>query len=314
MMKFILYVSFFLAIIILLFSTVTYITDRGLRKSEFGNMKEWRDIFDKKIHADIVIQGSSRAWVQFDTYILDSVLNANSYNMGMDGTPFDVQYVKYMSYVENNKYPKVILQNVDWDTMDKNTPVFQKYQLVPFLGNASFKERLLSNKILTKSDIYFPFLKYAGEPKALQVGISEFFGVQHFSSLKHKGFLGVDAKWNGSNFEKRKKSGKNHWHRNTEVEKLFINFLLDCKRKNIKVVLVFAPCYYENAGLIDDFEGLKTYYSDIAKRNKVDFWDYSLDSISYSKDNFYNASHLNKKGAEAFTLKLANQLRNLKVI
>jgi hypothetical protein len=234
--------------------------------------------------------------------------------MGMDGTPFDVQYVKYLSYVENNNYPKVILQNVDWDTMDKNTPVFQKYQLVPYLSNHSFKDHLLSYKILTRSDVYFPFLKYTGEPKAIQIGFSEFFGIQHFLSPKHKGFLAVNKKWDGDNFERRKKNGKSHWHRNIEVERLFVDFLLDCKKKNIRVILVFAPCYYENAETMVDFNGLKTYYGDIARKYNLAFLDYSLDSISYNKNNFYNASHLNKKGAEAFTLKLANQLKRMQII
>ncbi|MFA5047332.1 MAG: hypothetical protein WC542_15505 [Paludibacter sp.] len=314
MKKFLFYIFGFTFVIILLFSLITFITDKGLKKSEYGNLKEWSDIFNKNIHADIVIQGSSRAWVQFNTYILDSVLNADAYNMGMDGTPFDVQYVKYKSYTENNKYPEVILQNVDWDTMDKNTPVFQKYQLLPYLNNHYFDEQLLNNKIIPDKDVYLSFLKYAGEPKAVQVGFSEYVGIRHYVSPKHKGFMSVEGNWNESDFEKRKNGGKIHWEKNPEVEKLFIEFLQDCQSKKIKVVLVFAPYYHGLNNIIIDMTGLKTYYRNIAIKYNVEFLDYSLDPVFHDKNYFYNASHLNKKGAEMFTLKLANKLKDMQII
>ena len=314
MKKFLSYIFCFTFVIIFLFSLITCITDKGLKKSEYGNLKEWNDIFNKNIHANIVIQGSSRAWVQFNTYILDSVLNADAYNMGMDGTPFDVQFVKYKSYIENNKYPEVILQNVDWDTMDKNIPVFQKYQFLPFLNNHNFDEQLLKNKIIPYKDVYLPFLKYAGESKAIQVGISEYFDIRHYASPKHKGFLGVDENWNESNFERKKNGGKVHWKKNPEVEKLFVDFLQDCKSKKIKVILVFAPYYHELNGIILDLNGLKDYYKNIAKKYNVELLDYSVDSISFNKKYFHNVSHLNKKGAEKFTLKLANKLKSMQII
>jgi len=314
MKKFLIYILGLSIVIILLFSLITFITDKGLEKSEYGNLKEWSDIFDKKIHSNIVIQGSSRAWVQFNTYILDSVLNADAYNMGMDGTPFDLQYVKYKSYVENNKYPELILQNVDWDTMDKNIPVFQKYQLLPFLNNHYFGEQLLNNNIIPYKDVYLPFLKYTGEPKAIQVGIAEYFGIKHYASPKHKGFMSVEENWNESNFKKRKNGGKVHWVKDPEVEKLFIEFLQDCQSKNIKVVLVFAPYYHELDNIIIDMTGLKTYYRNIAKEFKVDFLDFSTDSISNDKKYFYNASHLNKKGDEIFTLELARMLKEMQIV
>ena len=229
----------------------------------------------------------------------------------MDGTPFDVQYVKYKAYVENNKYPKMILQNVDWDTMDKNVPVFQKYQLLPYLNDPYFENQLLKNNIITNSDVYLPFLKYAGEPQAIKVGFSEYLGIQHFISQKHHGFLGAPENWDGANFEIRQKSGKMIWSKNKDVEKLFIDFLNDCQKKNIKVVLVFAPFYYKLAYLIEDFKGLKTYYRDIAKKNNVVLLDFSLDSMNHNENYFHNVSHLNKRGADVFTLKLVTKLKHL---
>lgn len=313
MKRFLIKILIFSAIIFSLFSGLTFIVDKGMRKSEYGNLNEWSAIFDKKIDADVIIQGSSRAWVQFDTHIIDSVLKTNSYNMGMDGTPFDVQYVKYKALVKNNTYPKVILQNVDWDCLEKNEPVFQKYQLLPFLNNQYFEDIVLKNNIIPIADAYLPFLKYSGEPNAIHVGFLEFFGIYHYKSLKYKGFHASEGIWDGRNLKKWKKRGS-IWKKNPDTEKLFINFLLDCKQKKIKVILVLAPFYKDLKTSMEDFDEMRHYYEVTAKKYNLIFLDYSLDSITYDKTNFYNVSHMNKKGAEAFSLKLANQLKSMNVL
>lgn len=314
MKKFIVNILLFSIAIVLIFTLITAITDSGLRKSEYGNFKEWNDIFNKRINSNIIIQGSSRAWVQYNTYILDSVLNSNSYNMGMDGSPFDVQYVRYEAYILNNTSPNVIIQNVDWDTMDKNIPVYQKYQFLPFTNDLFFKKLLLENKLLPKVDIYLPCLKYSGETKAIQIGFSEFFGIKHFLSEKHKGFAPSDKNWDGRNFEIRKSLGKIDRKRNLEIENLFDTFLSDCKQKKIRVILVFAPVYYELVNYFANYNELLLYYKDIADKYDIDFLDYSLDPISYDKNNFYNATHLNKKGSELFSTELANRLKTMNIL
>lgn len=314
MKKFLLYSISFAALTVVVFSVITYVTDRGLQQSEFGNLKEWRDIFESNINADIIVQGSSRAWVQYDTQILDSVLNANSYNMGMDGSPFDVQYLKYKMYIHQNKAPKVIIQNVDWDLMDKNVPVFQKYQFLPFMSDPVFEAALLKNNFISKSDVYLPFLKYTGEPKAIQVGFSEFFGLQHFATDKHKGFHANEAEWNPHDFYMRKQMGEIGWKMNSELDMMFHEFLSDCKSRNIKVILVFAPCYHEFTKTLSNYNELKLYYARFAKQYNIQFLDYSLDNLSYNTRNFYNATHLNKNGAEAFTIKLSNQLKKIQIL
>lgn len=314
MKKFIINILLFSIAIFSIFSLLSFLVDRGLRKSEYGNLKEWNEIFDKKISSDILVQGSSRAWVQFNTFILDSILNGNSYNMGMDGSPFDVQYLRYKACVNNNIQPKLILQNVDWDTMSKNATVYQKYQFLPYINDPDFEEQVLKEGLLSKSDIYIPFLKYSGQTKAIQIGLSEFFGVKHFVSAKHKGYAGADVSWDGSNFEKRKKQGKIRWSINPQVEQLFKEFLSDCKKRNIKVVLVFSPAYHELSEMIVGRTDLLSYYEAMARDYNAGFVDFSTDSLSLDKNNFYNATHLNKRGSELFTLKLTNQLKTMNLL
>ncbi len=56
-------------------------------------------------------------------------------------------------------------------------------------------------------------------------------------------------------------------------------------------------------------EGMQIYHS-FSKKYDIPFLDYSDDtSLTYDTAYFYNAMHLNKKGAELFTLKLANDIK-----
>lgn len=311
MKKFIIKTSFFLVILISLFTIIYYITNKGLEKSEFGNLKEWKEIFAGEINSHILIHGSSRARVQYSTYIIDSVLNTDSYNMGIDGSPFDIQYLRFKTYLGKNSPPKIILQNVDLDLLDKNLVVFQKYQFLPFLNNLDFKEILYKNGVISNSDYSLPFLRYYGQPKAIQIGFLEYFGIKHFKSKSINGFLSVDKKWDGRNFEKKKKTGINHWKIDPELEKLFLCFLAECKSKNIKVVLVYAPIYYELQKHTLNFTESELYYKNIAKKNGLHFFNYCNDTISFNKKYFYNATHLNSKGAEIFTKKLTKDIKSV---
>ena len=50
-------------------------------------------------------------------------------------------------------------------------------------------------------------------------------------------------------------------------------------------------------------------YKKLSKKHAIPFWDYSSDSISFNKDYFYNANHLNKTGADLFTAKFAERFK-----
>jgi hypothetical protein len=81
MKKFLLKTLLYLSLIFSLFAIIVFITNSGLRKSDFGNLKEWREVLAGEVNADVLINGSSRAWVQYNPMIIDSLLLTNSYNL-----------------------------------------------------------------------------------------------------------------------------------------------------------------------------------------------------------------------------------------
>ena len=59
---------------------------------------------------------------------------------------------------------------------------------------------------------------------------------------------------------------------------------------------------------------MMTMFQNIADRNNIPFLDYSNDPICYDTSYFYNAMHLNARGADIFTAKLAHDLDSLNII
>lgn len=300
--------ALFACAIILALSILCYATIVGLRKSDFGNLKEWRLILNGEINADFIINGSSRAWVHFDVKMIDSLLSTNAYNFGMDGAAFDVQYIRFKSYINNNPKPRIVIQHVDVDLLIGNDVTFQRYQYLAFLNNEKFVDLLWKHKILSLSDVIFPFSLFMGEPKAIEVGLSEYFSLKHYSNDKYKGFKSNNDSWDELKF-KANQSNQLVWSPNNDLKQLFEQFLVECKDNNIKVVLVFSPYYYDLRKRIVGYEALINYYSAMAQKQDALFLDYSFSEISNSSTNFYNATHLNTQGATLFTNQFIRDLK-----
>lgn len=310
MKQFLIKISVYTIFFVLLFTLLTFVVDNGLKKSEYGNLKEWNSLFNGKINSEIIIQGSSRAWTQYSTEIIDSVLNMNSYNLGIDGTPYDFQYVRFELLMKYNRKPKIIIQNVDFNNMGRNHLVYQKYQYLPFLPNIHFKEVLFLNNF-SRFDYYLFFTKYCGSYKIINIGLSEYFKIKQYENIKYKGYQGQLKSWDEDNFRKVIHNGGIRWNKDIDVQRQFEDFLLRCKKNDIKVLLVHAPVYKYANTITHDFDGMINYYASLAQKHDCFFLDYSKDSISNETKYFYNATHLNKLGSEKFTIKLCEDIKKI---
>lgn len=90
------------------------------------------------------------------------------------------------------------------------------------------------------------------------------------------------------------------------------NFILFLKNKNIEPILFSSPTYrdynkYLNGKQVE--RNLEDIHS-ICKKNDIQYWRFDED-IRFSKEDFYNQDHLNKKGASKFSIILNDRLRTL---
>jgi hypothetical protein len=296
---------------------LVFLTDRGLKKSVGRHYEVWNDLYGSKINADMLFCGNSRAFQQYSPKVFDSVLNLNSYNIGMDGWSFIMQLARLNIYLHHNRKPSYIVQNIDMSTFFDKKELFGYDQFLPYLSDSLIVNACHNYKgAFTIPEIYFPFFKYNNQYRLVIQALAEDLKIRHAKKELYKGFAAHNLPWDGQ-FDKVKKelsrinrdSARSSFVFETNTLVIFNQFLDYCQNNNIRIFLVFAPTYYEALELDPCLEIYKQMFVKIACRHKVTYLDYSKDSICYDRGYFFNSAHLNLMGATKFSEKLAEQLK-----
>ena len=287
--------------------------DTGLKKSRNAYFASWNDLYSSKINADLLIMGSSRAEFQVSSKILDSTLSLNAYNLGLSAWHFDMQYARFRMYLQHNCKPKYIIQNVDVYGFSKRSDVADYPQFLPYIQDTILQKTFRRHK--GEFDFYqrnIPLLKYKNQQKIAFEGFFNFMGFSNLydTTSKYKGYQGNNYVWNKDfeTFKKRFPKGAKYRF-DKEVKQQFNEYLAFCQQENIIVFLVYAPEYYEVQTYYKNKSELINLCYESVKKYDCHFLDYSKNSLCYDRKYFYNSQHLNKTGAELFSLDLGNKIK-----
>lgn len=292
-------VCIFSAIILISFSALDWWYSKALINSHERKYEAWYDLMHGKIDADIIICGSSRAWVHISPQILDSVLNTSIYNLGIDGSQIMRQIRKYRLFRRYNVRPSLIIQNIDVHTMYKGNS-YEREQFFPYFWNYDLRKEFCESESISFPEKYIPLFRY------------DF--TFNFSPLKRKskyldhGYKGMDRIWNGKKYN--------------EVDSItfsydkiafeeFDEFLQEVINDGVKIVFVYAPIYIGATRKMTNLNEMYLFYQKIADKYHIPILDYTYMDICSDTTYFYNANHLNKRGAEIFSDSLAHDLQSL---
>jgi len=308
MRKFISHTVFFVLCVIIFLIVFDYFISNQLRKRDnvVRNIV-WKEIFTGKLQSDVVVMGSSRAWSQYNPIILDSILNINSYNLGIDGRGINSQILRYDTYQRLNVKPKLIIQNIDMTTIDKDN-AYCREQFFPYFFDKTFRQEVVELENLSFADMYIPAYRYAGYFHKI---LSWLGAVKPENSTLTKGYRGKDLKWDGSKFKKLTEI--NYLHDSLSLSQ-FDRYLAKANSENIKIIFVYAPTYIGATEKIKNIEGMYIMYDSIAQKYDIPILDYNYSFISYDTAYFHNATHLNKIGADLFSAKLAYDIDSLGIL
>lgn len=275
-----------------------------------GEYEVWNDIYDANIDCDLAIYGSSRAWVQIDPKIMKDTLNLISYNFGIDGHNFWLQYLRHSEFLKNNSAPKSILIAVDVFSLDKRPDLYNKEQFLPYLfWKKEIQNYTISYEGLNFVDYYLPLTRYFGV-----IDIFNLITLNYLKSTENyrvAGFRAMDSEWN-DDFQIAKSKMESYKAKiDPASKKLFERFIHECDSLDIQLILAYTPEYIDGQNFISNRSEIVEMFSNYARENDLIFLDYSSDSICLDKSNFYNSTHLNRRGATKFTKKLARDLKNL---
>lgn len=308
MKRFLLKLGITVAVILAAAYGLDWMITNNLRHSDARMFHTYNTIYNGDLQCDALVMGSSRGQVQYSTSIIDSITGLNSYNISVDGRCIDAEVTIYNFYRRHCPKPKVIIQNIDWGTLQMSNG-YEREQYLPYLRS----EKLLYKEVKDREDFswadhYIPLWRYSGYHETIKEGLRLPAKMARPKNID-KGFIATDKEWDGAAFRQIDTLGLTI---NPEAVEIFDRYLAQCQSEGIQVVMVYAPFYIgatrKMGPAVDTMFAL---YQSFADRYGCQILNYTYDSISYDTLNFYNASHLNRRGAEQFSIKLAKDLKEL---
>lgn len=287
-------------------TVVDYIYSEAAIRSNRYCIESWYDLMNGKIESDVIVMGSSRAWVHINPIILDSVLNTNSYNIGFDGSCINRQVRKYHLFRRFNKKPKLIIQNIDYASLGY-TIGYMREQFFPYFWNKPMRDEFLNSEPFSFEEKYIPFFRYLKNFNMQQL----YEIIDNTSRTLTKGYEGKERKWDGSAYNEIKSI---EFVPNDTTMMMFENYLKETLADSIKIIFVYAPLYYGAIKKITNIDEMYATYAVFANKYNIPILDYTNMTICSDKTYFYNALHLNIRGAKIFTDSLAYDLKKLEIL
>ncbi|WP_439185731.1 DUF1574 family protein [Carboxylicivirga taeanensis] len=314
MKRFLIKCLFYTVIFIGLLSILTTAVDCGLKIVNDNLFGDWNRLLGDQIKDDIIVVGNSRAKVHFDPILIEKLTGLSCYNLGKDATDLFQQQTVINSIVESQIHPKYVVLSTDINSLPKKSEIFEKQAYLPYLNN-SFISNVLEE--VDQQVVYertLPFIKYRGYPEIILKGLLRHFKKDNEYS-RTKGFEPQNRIWN-NDFSKFQKMMGNEKIVLSEDEvnegfKILQHIIDVCKSKGIGVIIVQPPRYCELYEYFPQKEKIDIQIQNLSITNDIFYLDYSHSNISLDKSFFYNASHLNARGAQIFTTKLCNDLNKL---
>ncbi len=289
---------------------------KKIKNYKEGEFTVWNDLYDGKINADIVIYGSSRAWLHINSTMMEDSLKINTYNLGINSHNFWLEYFRHSLLLKYNKKPKLIIHALDMATLDKRVDLFNPDQFLPYmLFNKEMKSVINGYKGYTNADFIIPLLRYYGKKDAI-LGVIKYCLHPNKNPVKRiKGYEGAsDLSWHNDLDKAKKQMNFYQPKLDTATIRLFEKHLADCKQQGIKILLLYTPEFIDGQMFTKNREEVIAIFRNFGFKYNVPFMDYSNDTMSYQKKYFFNAEHLNKLGAEIFTKKLIDTLRQTELL
>ncbi len=312
MKHFIIRLSTFLALVFVLLLGLDIFVSHIFRYAPDRRVIVWNEITQGGIESELVILGSSRAWVQYSPMILDSILQVSTYNLGIDGSTFNRQVERYQIYCKYNKRPSVIIQNIDFFSTLGYLTGYEREQYFPFLYNADFRN-IIKEPLAWYE--YLPMGRYYGHSDLFKdILFNQYTGdLQRYNNGEglYKGYAGQNNSWNRSALDEVDSITFVYSER---IKPIFTNFLTQAKLEGQRIIFVYAPFYIEGVQKVTNIQECFAVFDSIANEYDIPILDYTYSPISYDTTYFYNATHLNKQGAELFSTMLANDLDSLDVV
>jgi hypothetical protein len=297
-----------LFVLIMLAWGVQSVLVAGLRRSTSGSLGTVNQVVHGHIDAEILISGSSRAVYHYDPKIIEAYTGRSTFNIGRDGTRADEQAALLRVYLRHNRKPGYLIQNLDPRSLMADGEVTDASQLIPWLNEEAFYQTAFSHRRyfwVYRQAPLFGIMRH----RAVKLSLQGLLGIPEHGNNRVAGYCPQDKVWN-DDFAKFHALHPNGLDYPVDPKGVSVmREILDlCRQEGIKIILVYSPEYIEGQRLTRNRPQILSGLQSLAEEFRAPFWDYSQEPISCERTNFYNSSHLNRKGATAFSELLGTRL------
>ncbi len=314
MSKFLLHVFKIIIISFIVAFFIQYLADSGLKKMDDSIYADWNKILGGQLNSDLVILGSSRAYVSYDPLIIEKTTGLSSYNLSFNAGSYNLQGLKFESYLKKNKHPLVIIQNIDLTHFSKSNYIPEGFQFLPYLDNNKLSLGLSEINSDYSWNHYIPLFKYNPYKSFLVKGLFSLVGKEYSILPTNKGFapkINIFKK-DEHNLRRLRELASDTANIQLFRKKLLITkeFLQKYKNDSTKIFLVWAPEYKERLEIITSIVNpvKQDIVQMVSNMPGIYFLDFSEDPINLKKEYFYDTFHLNEKGATLFSTKLSVEI------
>ena len=314
MKRFLTRVILFLSIVWVLAWSMDWMICRGLLEMDDYRFQDYSAMLKGGLENEVLIMGNSRGKSHYDTYMIDSLMNTDSFCIGCGGYPLNVQLLKYRLYREHNGKPRIIIQELDYGTPRVVNDVrhqHQSEQFFPLIYDRTGRREL--RKVgYGFGELNLPLYRMYGYQQVIKNGIIEFMGLKHHVSRPaYKGHRPEEGDWDGTELQKMEPSPVSL---SEEGKALLQEYLSECRADSIQVVLVYSPMYMGAQEKLLDLKELRFVFNEIAREYGCVYLDYLDCPICEDTCNFSVSVHMNATAEKEFTRMLCDTLGHLGVM
>jgi hypothetical protein len=249
---------------------------------------------------DYAFCGSSRSYNGINISMIDSISKKKGINLSLDGSEISTQSVLMNLFLQKNSLKTIYLQIDYWNVNSELTNDIADARLLPYLDSEICFDHYKQFGFKWFLYRYVPFWKYAE--------FNYYWGpVIFFNSLFNVRKPEFDIKTGSLYYPNGKFLGKNVNQNIIFQKDASFKYLKEiiamCDSKGIKLVLFTAPY-----SVVLDSKESKTSIDEFfifCKKQKVTYYNFS-GTFNKQFSLFYDDVHLNKNGADSFSIFFAN--------
>jgi hypothetical protein len=301
-------ITYFILITLILFG-LRYLHYKGLLRQTSGYYGKYNTAFINKNDFNLLILGSSRAEMHYNTKIIDSLTGLNSFNLSLAGATPQVAFAALKAYLLNSKAPEYLIYEIDYHFLKyKSTEVKEFNNYFPFLSNPEL--RVQFNKIDPRIDHFylnpyysFPFMGF----KNLSTSLHGWLNIPNqIDSLYYKGYFKESLRPS----LKFARTDPYFSYFDITNRNYLDSIITICKQNKTQLSLVSSPIF---AGGIVDLKNKKQIIlqiNNIAKSNQIHYFDLSSLSFCNQRNLFIDHYHMNYLGAYKYSLLFSTFFNN----